>query len=141
MKKNVDYKLKIPSQTDNLELIRNFVTGVANKVGFGNDDVSKIELAVDEACTNVIEHAYSGQEGMIVLVLELLGDDLIINIRDWGKPFDPDSVTPPDLEAELEERKIGGLGIHLMKKLMDEVSYSFDAQIGNTLTMRKRLLK
>ena len=53
-----EYKLKIPSQTDNLEIIREFVGRVASKVGFNEDDLNKIELAVDEACANVIKHAY-----------------------------------------------------------------------------------
>jgi anti-sigma regulatory factor (Ser/Thr protein kinase) len=57
-KRKSEYKLRIPSQTDNLELIRDFVSKLASKVGFSEEDVGKIELAVDEACTNVIKHAY-----------------------------------------------------------------------------------
>jgi anti-sigma regulatory factor (Ser/Thr protein kinase) len=60
-------------------------------------------------------------------------------LNDRGKQFDPRSVPPPDLEADVENRKIGGLGVHLINRLMDEVSYSFDDRSGNTLTMKKRL--
>jgi serine/threonine-protein kinase RsbW len=97
-------------------------------------------MAVDEACTNIIKYAYSEEGGVITLTCELQGNDFVVIIRDRGKPFDPSSVPPPDLEADLDERKIGGLGIYLMGKLMDDVSYSFDAKKGNTLVMRKMLI-
>ena len=67
--------------------------------------------------------------------------DFIVTIRDRGKPFDPSSVPPPDLEADLDKRRVGGLGIYFMRKLMDEVNYTTDADKGNELTMRKRLPK
>jgi len=63
----------------------------------------------------------------------------VVTIKDEGKPFDLSSVPPPDLDTDLDKRRIGGLGIYLMRKLMDDVSYSFDAQKGNTLVMRKTL--
>ena len=78
---------------------------------------------------------------VITLICELAGEDFIVTIRDRGKPFDPSSVPSPDLEADLDKRRVGGLGIYFMRKLMDEVSYNFDAKKGNELTMRKRLTK
>jgi anti-sigma regulatory factor (Ser/Thr protein kinase) len=75
--------------------------------------IAQVQLAVDEACSNVILYAYSGQKGIIKLALELVGDDFIVTIIDRGKPFDPTAVPPPDLEADLNERKIGGLGMEL----------------------------
>lgn len=103
-------------------------------------DVFKVQIAVDEACTNIIKYAYSEQGGCITLTCELQGNDFVVIIMDRGKPFDPSSVPPPDLEAYLDKRKIGGLGIYLIRKLMDEVNYSFDAKRGNTLVMRKTLI-
>jgi len=142
MKKNVDYKLKIPSQTDNLELIRNFVTGVANKVGFGNDDVSKIELAVDEACTNVIEHAYKdNHEKDIDIAVKLDYQKLTIIITDKGKSFDMNDIEMPEMKKYLAELRVGGLGIYLMKTLMDEVDYVTRADGQNEVTMVKYFLK
>jgi len=94
---------------------------------------------VDEACTNIIKYAYSGKAGIITIVCERQNDELVITIRDYGKSFDPLSVPQPDLAADLDHRKVGGLGIYFMKKLMDDVSYSFDARKGNSLIMRRKL--
>ena len=103
------------------------------------EGIFEIQVAVDEACTNIIKYAYSGKGGIIIVTCEMKGNDLVITIRDKGKPFDPASVPSPDLGPDLDKRKIGGLGIYLMRKLMDDVSYSFDAEKGNTLVMRKTL--
>jgi len=96
-----------------------------------------VETAVDEASTNVIKHAYAGKGGFFEISCDMQGNDIVIMIRDRGKPFDPGSVPQPDVAADLEKRKIGGLGIYIMKKMMDEVKYSFDAKQGNRLEMRK----
>jgi len=98
----------------------------------------RVELAVDEAVTNVIKHAYAGSKGQIHLTCTREGDTFVITIQDKGKPFDPRSVPPPDLEADVDGRRIGGLGIYFMKKIMDEVSYRFDPAEGNVLTLKKR---
>ena len=135
------FALEIESKLENLSAINDFVTEAMKQLGIAEATTSRVQLAVDEACTNVIKHAYSEQNGVITIILELVDDDLIITIRDYGKPFDPDSVSHPDLEADLDKRKVGGLGIYFMKKLMDDISYTFDPKKGNELTMRKRLLK
>ena len=108
-----------------------------DQLGIGKD-VFEVQTAVDEACTNIINYAYSEEGGIITIICEIQDNDLVVSIWDRGKPFDPFSVPPPDLEADLDERKIGGLGIYLMKKFMDDISYSFDAEKGNTLVMRKK---
>jgi len=94
---------------------------------------------VDEACTNIIKYAYAGKAGIIAIICERQKDELIITISDYGKPFDPLSVPQPDLAADLDHRKVGGLGIYLMKKLMDDVSYNFESVKGNRLIMRRKL--
>jgi len=101
--------------------------------------ILEVQAAVDEACTNIIKYAYSDKGGIIAITCETQDNDFVVIIRDRGKAFDPSSVPPPDLEAELDKRRVGGLGIYLMGKLMDDVSYSFDAEKGNTLVMRKTL--
>jgi anti-sigma regulatory factor (Ser/Thr protein kinase) len=101
--------------------------------------VFEVQTAVDEACTNIMKYAYSEKGGTITITCEIQGNDFVVTIRDKGKPFDPSSVPQPDLEAALDKRKIGGLGIYLMKKLVDNVNYSFNAEKGNTLVMRKTL--
>jgi len=139
MKEN-RFELKVDNRLEYLSIIRDFISRAMRQIGAKERSISEVQLAVDEACTNVIMHAYSGRKGMVKLALELVGDDLIVTIRDRGKPFDPGSVPPPDLGADLNERRIGGLGMYFMRKLMDEVSYSFDAEEGNKLTMRKHLI-
>lgn len=101
--------------------------------------ISEIQTAVDEACTNVIKHAYAEKDGTIDITCEVQDNNFVVTIRDKGKPFDPYSVPLPDLETDVDERRIGGLGIYLMRTLMDDVSYSFDAAEGNTLVMKKML--
>lgn len=135
------FELEIESRLESLSVISDFVAETTKQLGVDLPTISRVQLAVDEACTNIIKHAYSEQKGVITLTCELVDDDLIITIRDRGKPFDPSSIPLPDLEADLNGRRVGGLGIYFMRKLMDEVSYNFDPERGNELTMRKRLLK
>lgn len=122
-----------------LDEIREFVGDIARKGGFGDKDVYNIQLATDEAASNIIEHAYEGvTNGVLDLSCGMDGDVIKIVLIDYGEPFDPSAVPMPDLKADLSERKIGGLGIFLMRKLMDEVSYDPRADKSNVLTMTKR---
>jgi anti-sigma regulatory factor (Ser/Thr protein kinase) len=87
----------------------------------------------------VIEHAYQGvTDGEIEVRCGMQGETLTIMILDHGKSFDPSSVRPPNIQADLSERQVGGLGIYLMRKLMDEVRYEKLGKKGNLLTLTKR---
>ena len=135
-----NYKLKIPSDTENLEIIRNFIAGIARKVGFRKDDIHKIELAVDEACTNVIQHAYKNQKKQSIdIAIKLNFKKFSIIITDKGEGFDFQEIDIPDMEEYLAELRVGGLGIYLMKTLMDEVDYK-KANGKNQVRMVKYLL-
>ena len=94
-------------------------------------------MAVDEACSNVFEHAYRGREGALKLSFETRGRDLVVTVRDQGQAFKPEQVPVPNLNLPLEERPIGGLGLHLMSKLMDRVFFVFSPDDGNILVMEK----
>ena len=98
-----------------------------------------LETAVDEASTNVLKYAYGGQGGFFQISCELQGHEIVITIRDRGEQFDPNSIPLPDVDADLEDRRIGGLGIYMMKKMMDGVRYDFDLTEGNRLEMRKTI--
>ena len=136
------YQLRIPSQTDNLEIIRSFVSRVAEKVGFGDDDVSKIELAIDEACTNVIKHAYhKNPHKPIDIIIKIDYQKLTLIVTDRGEGFDPKLVTMPDMQEYIAELRVGGLGIYLMRTLMDEVDYDIRPGIRNRVKMVKYLYK
>ncbi|MBN2463705.1 MAG: ATP-binding protein [Dehalococcoidia bacterium] len=131
-------ELNVDARLENLSVIADFISGSMSQLGI-EEGVFEVQLAVDEACTNAIKYAYSEEGGVITITCDVQGNDFVVTIRDKGKPFDPSSVPPPDLGTDLDKRKIGGLGMYLMGKLMDDVSYSFDAEKGNTLVMRKML--
>jgi anti-sigma regulatory factor (Ser/Thr protein kinase) len=127
---------------DNLDEIREFVGEEARQVGFLEKEIYSIQLAADEASSNIIEHAYAGvEDGKIEIDCSTAKGELKIVMRDKGKSFNPSSVPEPNVKADLSERKIGGLGIYLMRKLMDEVSYESSVEGGNVLTMVKRMEK
>jgi anti-sigma regulatory factor (Ser/Thr protein kinase) len=130
--------LKIDAKLENLSVIADFILRSMKQLGI-DTAISEIQTAVDEACTNVIKHAYAEKDGTIDITCEVQDNNFVVTIRDKGKPFDPYSVPLPDLETDVDERRIGGLGIYLMRTLMDDVSYSFDAAEGNTLVMKKML--
>ena len=122
-----------------LDEIREFVGDIARAGGFGDKDVYNIQLAADEAASNIIEHAYEGvSDGLLELSCGVKGNTITIILVDHGESFDPSEVPLPDLKADLSERKIGGLGIFLMRKLMDEVRYEVKPNKNNVLTMTKR---
>jgi len=121
-----------------LDEIREFVAQVAREGGFTEKEIYSLQLAADEAASNIIEHAYKGiSNADLDVTCDAHGDTLIITMRDTGRPFDPSKVKQPNLKAGLSDRQIGGLGVYLMRKLMDEVRYESDSKTGNLLTMTK----
>jgi serine/threonine-protein kinase RsbW len=122
-----------------LDEIRDFVGEVARGGGFSAKDVYNIQLATDEAASNIIEHAYENRsDGVLELSCGMKEDTITIILIDHGESFDPSEIPLPDLKADLSDRKIGGLGIFLMRKLMDEVHYEPKPDKSNVLTMIKR---
>jgi serine/threonine-protein kinase RsbW len=128
-----------PARFEFLDEIRDLVAEVAREGGFSEKEVYSLQLAADEAASNIIEHAYAGiTNASLDVTCNCEGDELIITMRDNGKPFDPSKVKQPNLKADLSERQIGGLGMYLMRKLMDDVRYEANSRTGNLLTMIKR---
>ncbi len=122
---------------EKLAEIGDFITDSMREFGLEDRKIFGVQMAVDEACANIINYGYTGEEGMINISCRRSGEEVLVVIKDRGKPFDPTSVPPPDLDASLEERKIGGLGVYFMKTLVDEVKYEFrDGK--NVLTMEVR---
>ncbi|MCC6260413.1 MAG: ATP-binding protein [Anaerolineales bacterium] len=131
-------KITYPAKFEFLDEIREFVAEVARAGGFTEKEIYSLQLAADEAASNIIEHAYVGvTDATLDLNCELQGDAIVITMRDQGAPFNPAKVKQPNLKAKLSERQIGGLGVYLMRKLMDEVHYESKGKT-NTLTMIKR---
>jgi serine/threonine-protein kinase RsbW len=124
-KNKIDKRLKITSRTENLSVIREFIQSAAEEVGIKPGVTEDVMLAVDEACTNIIKHAYkSYPEGEILLKLKYSDHKLTITIVDYGNSFNPDNVPDPDLQKYYQQHRVGGLGMYLMKTLMDEVRYN-----------------
>jgi serine/threonine-protein kinase RsbW len=131
--------MKFPARFEFLDEIRDFVAQVAREGGFSEKVIYSLQLAADEAASNIIEHAYGGApDGYLNIACDMDGDIIIITMQDHGKPFDPSEVKEPNLTADLSERQIGGLGVYLMRKIMDTVRYDSDPKNGNLLTMTKR---
>ncbi len=126
-----------PGRYESLARIGDFVRKIAQDAGFESFAVYSIEMAVDEACSNIIEHAYEGEgKGDIRCTCSVTEDALKVVIRDRGKPFDPSRVPPPNLSDDLDERQAHGLGLHFIRKWMDEVDF-LSKGAENTLTMVK----
>ena len=124
---------------DSLAEISDFVAQAAQKAGLDSKGTYAVKLAVDEACSNIIEHGYSGEkDAKICCGYEVLKEGLEITIQDWGKPFTPDEVPEPNFNVDLCDLKPRGAGLYFMKKLMDEVSFNFESGDGNILVMVKR---
>ena len=136
--KNIS-ELIVKSRTENLSLIRDFVSKKASAAGLSKEDIENIMLAVDEACTNIIKHAYkSYHDGEIVINLEFNSEKILISIIDHGSTFNPDSVPDPDLQKYYKNGRVGGLGMYLMKTLMDDVKYiSVPGEYNKVLLSKK----
>lgn len=131
-------RLRFPARFEYLDEIRSRVAETARAAGFGDKAVYAIQLAADEAASNIIEHAYAGRsDASFEMTCEVEDDRLVVTFYDRGKSFDISKVSKPDVKADLSERKIGGLGIYLMNKLMDEVHYRSTGS-ENILTLAKR---
>ncbi|MBA2737140.1 MAG: ATP-binding protein [Pyrinomonadaceae bacterium] len=136
------FMLKVPSSTENLALIREFVGSIAQQSGFDTSDIGKLELAIDEACANVIEHAYGHDISKEVIIRATLDDETLrIDVEDTGRGFDPELIEQEKLEQLVNKRRSGGLGMRLMKTLMDEVHYEIEPGKKNELHMVKKLRK
>jgi serine/threonine-protein kinase RsbW len=128
-----------PARFDSLSAVGEFVTRAAEAAGLDARAVYAVQLAVEEACANIIEHAYGGEGcGDIECTCIVNENGLTVILRDNGRPFDPTSVPEPDICASLEDRKARGLGLYLIRQLMDKVRFEFTPDSGNVLTMVKR---
>ena len=132
--------LKIDSKTDQLVAVREFISQAAYASGFNDEDVSKIALAVDEACTNVIKHAYHyDAKKKITISVQSTNGEFEIAIVDTGKQFDPSKLRTPDMKEYLSKYKRGGLGVYLMKSLVDKVEYDIEPGKRNQVRLIKHI--
>ena len=137
---SIQYEICVTSDLTNLTEVGAFVSERARHVGMTEDQVFQIQLAVDEACTNSMVHAYQGDDaGEVRVCCYRERQDFVIEVVDQGQVFDPESVPEPDLNSPLEDRDVGGLGLYFMRKLMDSVSFAAPQSGGNQVVMRKHI--
>lgn len=121
--------LLIPSQTSFLSLVRDLTKRMAEVAGFDQGAPERIALAVDEATTNAIEHAYHGApDREVELRFHEEGAELKVEVVDNGQGVDPREMPRVDLERYASERRRGGLGVHLMGRIMDSVTFRRSAR-------------
>ncbi len=129
------FELEVEGNGDVLSRIAEFVKSSAGSLGLDPAASFRMQMAVDEASANAIEHAYAGAQGRIRIRLWREHDTVYASVVNWGDAFDPRHVPTPNLpRGELD-----GLGIYLMRRLVDEVSFSFNAEKGNVVTLKKRV--
>lgn len=117
-------KFCVAGELSELSRIRDFVEFRAKDFGFNEEDAYKISLAVDEACTNLIRYAYHlDASRKICINIETSSEQFVVNILDEGSPFNPLEIQPPEMGKYFKEFRRGGLGIHLMRSVMDKIEY------------------
>jgi serine/threonine-protein kinase RsbW len=132
------YELTVPGYFENLAKICDFVVQAATETGLDDRASYAVQMAVDEACANIIKHAYGGEgRGQIHLGCDCLPDGLQIVICDQGQSFDPAQIPEFDPQTPLEQRQLGGMGLFFIHQLVDRVEFQFDTPTGNCLTLFK----
>ena len=131
------YSLRVAAELTHLATIRRFVKEKAAELDAKADTITDLLIAVDEMVTNAIVHGYHGKEGMVEVEVLRVEQAITIFVRDDAPPFDPTHVPTPDLTIPLEERPLGGLGIHLTRELTDVFRYRRLPDGGNEITLTK----
>ena len=131
-------RLVVTNDTKYLIVVRDFVSRMIRQSRVTREDENKIILAVDEAVTNIIEHGYDqGVDGQIELEIESDPGQFKVVVRDSGRVFNPESVPNPDMKEHVKAGRKKGLGLFLMRQIMDEVRYRYKDGVQNELTLVK----
>ncbi len=132
-------ELVVPGYFENLTVISDFIVQAAAGAGLDERAVYAVQMAVDEACTNIIQHAYGGEgRGSIRLVYHVQPDGFQVTIYDQGKPFDPAQVPQFNPTLPLDQRPKGGMGLFLIRRSVDRVEFKFGTPDGNQLLLFKQ---
>ena len=133
--------LTLPNDINTIPQLSEFIDMNCEELGVDMVDTMNINLALEEAVVNVMSYAYpEGTEGTVDIELTTDRKDMVFTITDSGTPFDPTQKEEVDTTLSAEERPIGGLGIHLVRKLMDSINYQY-IDNKNVLTLKKKLNK
>lgn len=139
MKASTSHSINVSSSTEHLREVREFVQNFVQQFDVNKKNLDEIILAVDEAYTNIIKHAYNNDPNHTVKIeLGTSTDTLWVRLSDTGHHFNADEYHPPDLLKRIKNKQRGGMGVYLINKLMDSVEYSSSGKT-NTILMRKRI--
>ncbi len=131
------FQITRAAELESLPVFRNFIAECCAPHNIPGEIVFNLKLAVDEACTNIIQHGYKDMDpGSIILAFWIEPDRILVQITDFGHAFEPVSAPAPDLDAAIEDREPGGMGLFLIYQTMDNIDYQA-SQEGNTLTFTK----
>lgn len=137
---NSTYKKTIQASTRNLSDVRNFVAQHATSHGFDKQKIADIRLAVDEAITNIIKHAYNGDENhTIEIQISFKKDRICIELLDTGTTFNISTFPEPNIKEKIKQKKRGGMGVYLIHSLMDDVSYGREDDANKMVMCKYRL--
>jgi anti-sigma regulatory factor (Ser/Thr protein kinase) len=134
------FRLEIPGEPDSLELVSLVVAYLAAEAGFAAREMNRIEFAVDEACSNVIAHAYRAipAKPPIQLVVTMNPAWFQVDVIDHGTPMDYASYTPPKFPDHWDQANVGGVGLYVIQQCMDETQYDTLPDKSNRLRLIKR---
>lgn len=132
-------EMTVPGDVEHLASLRDCVEAFCDQLGLPPNLTMAVMLSADEAATNVVMHGYQQRPGNVHLRVAVMGEDLVVRLTDTAPPYDPTRAATPDINAPIEERAIGGLGIHLIRNNMDVVAHRVTEAGGNELTLIKRL--
>ena len=136
---NNSSSFSFPADKKEVGRVVDFINGFLEKKDMNIKIISQIDIAVDEICSNIFNYAYKDKKGQVLV--EISYQDKMVTIRfvDTGVKFNPLEKEDPDVNLSLQERKIGGLGIYLVKQLMDDVKYEYSLKNENILTIIKKV--
>ncbi|MGF1669846.1 MAG: ATP-binding protein [Balneolaceae bacterium] len=136
---NKSYNFKVKASTEKLAEVRRFVANNAEKHHYSKQDIEDVRLAVDEAFTNIIKHAYNYDENKKVKIeLDIDNEKICVSLFDEGKSFDVTNYKMPDIQQQIKNKKRGGMGVYLINKLMDDVQYLKEGDINEIKMCKKR---
>lgn len=132
-------ELSVPAERKYLSVIREYISENARAAGASQIEIDSLVQAVDEAASNIIIHGYKDGPGEIGIDLKYSEFEIHVTLRDSAPTFDPTQAPDPDIDLPLDERPVGGLGIHLIRHCVDEIRHSEPLEGGNKLVLIKNI--
>lgn len=134
------FELCVKSETSQLAVIRDFITGHAEECKIPGQVLNALILAVDEAATNIVKHAYHyATDKEIHIVFQVTDEECTVSLTDFGDSFDPSLIPQPNMKEYLQQHRVGGLGLYLIRTLMDGMEYKTDPGHANKLILKKKI--